>query len=218
MANNTIFIIPDVTGAETFSSPSISFDIVTAFTPTRSRVITELPISTGSFISEFLRNKSGKLTLEGYVSNNPVFINTQNLISSNNSEGRAVAAFIALDSLYNSENTVTIRYKYETLNSYFLTSFEPIIMPSDSIGFRLEFSEVRFATEKRVKLAINMSPDKAKDAGKKQSAGTGSAENAEEETSLLIKNFKEFGKNMGGFWDSGAEAVEGTTTQTGGNG
>lgn len=190
--NNTIYIIPDVTGKETYESPSISFDVVTAFAPTRSRTVTELPISTGEFISEFLSNKSGKLSIEAYVSNNPIFINKSNLISSTNTEGRDTAAYIALDALYKSENTVTIRYKYDTLNSYFLTDFEPILMPSDAIGFRLEFSEVRFATEKRVQLSLNMSDTKTKEAAKKQNAGQSSPNEATEEIgSMSAEVFKD---------------------------
>jgi hypothetical protein len=190
--NNTIYIIPDVTGKETYESPSISFDVVTAFAPTRSRTVTELPISTGEFISEFLSNKSGKLSIEAYVSNNPIFINKNNLISSTNTEGRDTAAYIALDALYKSENTVTIRYKYDTLNSYFLTDFEPILMPSDAIGFRLEFSEVRFATEKRVQLSLNMSDTKTKEAAKKQNAGQSSPNEATEEVgSMSAEVFKD---------------------------
>lgn len=172
MAKSSIHIIPDVTGNETNDSPSITFDVVTSFTPQRSRTVTKSPVSKGSFISELLSNQGGRVILEAYVSNNPVIITPQNLIDSTKADVRTKAAYLALDKLYKSNNTVTIVYDYDTLNSYFLTNFEPIIMPSDSIGFRLEFDEVRFVSEKRVQLIVNMSDIKAKDSAVPANKGT----------------------------------------------
>ena len=172
MAKSSIFIIPEVTGVETLSdSPSVSFDAVTNFSPTKSRNISKSPITEGSFISEILSDNGGKVEMEAYVANNPIVINPNNLIATNNPEGRAQAAYLALDKIYNSKNTVTIVHRFDSLNSYMLKSFTPIIMPSDSIGFRLQFEEVRFASEQRVQLILNMSDDKTKEASKFKNGG-----------------------------------------------
>lgn len=193
MAKSEIFIVPDATQKETLTdSPSISFDAVTNFSPTKTRTITNSPISEGSFISEYLSDKGGKIIMEAYVSNNPIIINENNLINSNDPDGRAKAGYLALDKLYNSKDTVTIVYRYDSLNSYFLTSFEPIVMPSDTIGFRLEFDEVRFASEQRVALIVNMSDEKAKEAGKEQNTAINTKDEATTAEETFIATFLPF--------------------------
>ena len=189
MARSSIFIIPEVTGVETTEdSPSVSFDAVTSFDPTKSRNISKSPITRGSFVSEILSDNGGVVTMEAYVSNSPIFINSNNLISSNTPEGRAQAAYLALDKIYKSKNTVTLVHRFDTLTSYMLTSFAPILMPSEAIGFRLQFEEVRFASEQRVKLVLNMSADKTKDSAKASNNGiTSKTVASETEGSLFIK-------------------------------
>ena len=193
MAKSSIFIIPDVTRGETLSgSPSVSFDAVTNFSPTRGRNITKSPVSGGSFISEYLSDNGGKVVMEAYVSNNPVIINQNNLINSNDPDGRAQAAYLALDTLYKSKDTVTIKYRFDSLNSYFLTNFEPILMPSDTIGFRLEFDEVRFASEQRVALIVNMSDEKAREAGKEQNTAFNAKEVASSNEVSFVETYLPF--------------------------
>lgn len=180
VSKSSILIIPDATKKESASgSPRVSFDAVSSFSPSRSRTISKSPISTGGFISEYQSDKGGKVSLEAYVSNNPIIVDQENLVDQmNNSDDRARGAYLALDKLYKSQDTVTIVHRFDSLNSYYLTSFEPILMPSDAIGFRLEFEEVRFATEKRVTLAIYMSDELAKGAGVEQNRGLNSKEGA----------------------------------------
>ena len=181
MAKSSIFIIPEVTGVETTGdTPSVSFDAVTSFSPVKSRNISKSPITEGSFVSEILADNGGSVTMEAYVSNNPVLINSNNLISSNNPDGRAQAAYLALDKIYKSENTVTLVHRFDTLTSYMLTSFAPILMPSDTIGFNLQFEEVRFASEQRVQLVLNMSDDKTKDSAPSSNGGLTSKQKATE--------------------------------------
>lgn len=157
--------MPDATKVDDGSSPTLSFDAVKRFVPKRSRIISSSPISTGSFVSEILSEKGGTISLEGYVSDNPVIIYEDNVIDSTSGDTRAHAAYTALKKLYESADTVTIQYKLDpSLDNYILTSYEPILMPSNSIGFRLEFQEVRFAEEQTVNLAINMSTEKQKEA------------------------------------------------------
>jgi len=173
MAKSSIFIIPDAQTVDEGTSPSISFDAVKSFSPSQSRSITNSPISTeeggrtGGFVSEILSEKGGRVSIEAYVANNPVIIDSNNIISTQDSETRSQAAYLALKNLYDSKDTVTLQYRFDkNLNSYLLTKFEPMLMPSDTIGFRLEFQEVRFADEKRVQLVQNMSPPLTKAAAK----------------------------------------------------
>ena len=172
MAKSSIFIIPEASARDDGTSPSISFDAVTSFTPSKGRTLTKSPISTGSFVSEILSEKGGRVSLEAYVANNPVIIDQNNLIDTEDADTRSQAAYLALDNLYNAKDTVTIQYKFDkNLNSYILTKFEPMLMPSDIIGFRLEFQEVRFADEKRVQLVQNMSPTLTQAAAKNVVSG-----------------------------------------------
>lgn len=178
MAKSSIFIIPDAQTVDEGSVPSISFDAVKSFSPSQSRSITNSPISTeeggrtGGFVSEILSEKGGRVSIEAYVANNPVIIDSNNIISTKDSETRSQAAYLALKNLYDSKDTVTLQYRFDkNLNSYLLTKFEPMLMPSDTIGFRLEFQEVRFADEKRVQLVQNMSPPLTKAAAKNTVSG-----------------------------------------------
>jgi hypothetical protein len=171
MARSSIHIIEDVTGSETIASPSITFDVVTAFSPTKSRAVTNSPVSTGTIVSEILADKGGRVAMEAYVSNNPIVINPLNIIDTENSDVRTQAAYVVLDKLYKSKNTVTLVYKFDSLTSYMLTSFEPIMMPSDTIGFRLQFEEVRFAVESQLQLVENMSIPLARSASTATNGG-----------------------------------------------
>ena len=203
MAKSSIFIIPEVTGVETTAdTPSVSFDAVTIFSPVKSRNVSKSPITKGSFISEILADNGGSVTMEAYVSNNPILINSNNLISSNSPDGRAQAAYLALDTIYKSQKTVTLVHRFDdTLTSYMLTSFAPILMPSDTIGFNLQFEEVRFASEQRVQLVLNMSDDKTKDSAPSSNGGLTSKKVASEaETSKweLINTLSDIGNTLGG--------------------
>ena len=200
MAKSSIHIIPNASEKETLSgSPNVSFDAVTSFSPTRKRTITNSPISNGSFISEYLSDKGGKVVLEAYVSNNPIILYQENLVDKGTDpDGRAKAAYLALDTLYKSKDTVTIVHRYDTLESYFLTSFEPILMPSDTIGFRLEFDEVRFATEQRVILALYMSDEKTKEAVHSQNGGQGNKELASDTDQGLFETYLPTTVGVGG--------------------
>jgi len=198
MAKSSIFIIPEASARDDGTSPSISFDAVTSFTPSKGRTLTKSPISTGSFVSEILSEKGGRVSLEAYVANNPVIIDQNNLIDTEDADTRSQAAYLALDNLYNSKDTVTIQYKFDkNLNSYLLSNFEPILLPSDTIGFRLDFEEVRFADEKRIQLILNMSDEKAKEAGKKQDGGLAGKQVAtDNEGSLFLNTLSDIGVSL----------------------
>ena len=194
MAKSSIFIIPDASKVDTGKSQAISFDAVTSFTPSKSRTITKSPISTdnngiaGGFVSEILSEKGGRISIEAYVANNPIILDQDNLISTKDAETRSQAAYLALTKLYDSRDTVTIQYRFDkNLNSYLLTHFEPMLMPSDTIGFRLEFEEVRFADEKRVQLVLNMSPPLTEAANGKTNAGGSKTPASPKESTLVEK-------------------------------
>lgn len=190
--SSSIFIIPDSSYKDDGTSPVVSFDAVKSFSSKKSKNISQSPISDGTFVSEVLTENPGNVTIEAYVATNPIVLNQYNLIDTSDSDVRTQAAYYALDTIYKANGTVQLVHKYDTLESYFLKSFEPIIMPMDVIGFKLEFEEVQYATEERVTLTINMSDSLAKSAASTSTSGeTGKTEATDEEKLMILQVLSE---------------------------
>ena len=195
--SSSIFIIPDSSKKDDGTSPVVSFDAVKTFSAKRSKSLSQSPISDGSFVSEILTENPGLVTMEAYAAANPIVLNQYNLIDTADADIRTQAAYYALDAIYKANSTVQLVHKYDALDSYFLKSFEPIIMPMDVIGFKLTFEEVRFATEERVTLTLNMSDDLAKGAATEQVSGETSKTTAtEDEGFMTVRVLDETGKKL----------------------
>lgn len=172
MANSgnksSVYIIPSSGGG------TIHFDVVKEIGLSRTKTITKNKISDGSFITDHISETEDIITMECSVTDSPLVLYDGNIITAPDNDTRSQAAYLVMKDLFEKSTMCNIVHRFDTRNSFVLTSYEPIILPSKSIGFRLKFEAVKYASEQRIGVVshANMSTAKASDsASPKNSKG-----------------------------------------------
>ena len=171
MSKSSISIIPQNAGGK-----SIHFDVVTSMGLRSSKKITKAPVTKGSPITDNIVNMGTPITLECQVTDTPLVSYEGNMISSDNAESRIHSAYSVIKALDENNTVCTIVNKFDTYYNMVLEEKEPIILPSNSVGFRLKFVPMRYVGEQRITLVTNLATKKAKDAEATKQGGGGKKE------------------------------------------
>ncbi len=139
--------------------------------------MTKEVMTKGVNLTDHITERNGVIVMECKVTNTPLVTYEGNLISSQNADTRIHSAYAVIKNLWKKSTACSIVHKFDTHYDMVLTEQKPIILPSNSVGFRLKFEEARFVDEKRISLVTNMSAKKAKDAraAKQKESGDGKA-------------------------------------------
>lgn len=161
--------------------------------------VTQWPIETGAVVSDFIRNKPDRISIQGFVTNSPIQILGGNLgdLVRGTVENNVELTFEALETLHRNREPVTI---VAGLKTYDNMAIERISIPrsretGEAISFTVEAVQISKANSVLVALPnLSDTPDGAKSQGaSKIDKGAQVAQDANanttEKTSVLKKGF-----------------------------
>jgi hypothetical protein len=172
----------------------VVLDATLSHSITRTSTVTQYPIESGSKVSDHKQNDPKEVTVEGFVSNNPVTLLASGLLSQQD-ETRSKTAYDALVQVFDNKDIVQLQSELEVFDDMMLQSLE---VPRDrtnfhALQFTASFKKIRQVGTRVVTLKTDVEKlaKPEEDLGK-QNANAASDEE-ESQSSILLRALQGIG-------------------------